>query len=129
MRSIMLATIATAFFALCPPPSSAILPLPAVSLDPPCTGIPDDQVHKIDFSAYFDTETQAQAVASRIDEKRFELVVRTAADGPDWILRAIYRTLPDADTYAKDTASLTALAKSDGGKNAGFGCVSKPHPR
>lgn len=95
----------------------------------PCIDIPIEQADEIDFHAYFDTEAQANAVAARIDEARFEVTVRTAADGPDWVLRALYRELPDPKTHAIQGPPLAALAKSEGGRMVGFTCSSRPHRR
>jgi hypothetical protein len=91
----------------------------------PCSDIPIDDIDEIDFLAYFDTEQQARALAAGIDNKLFEVSVRTAAYGPYWVLRALYRTLPDVETHATQNASLRALAAAQGSRDAGFGCSSR----
>jgi hypothetical protein len=97
---------------------------PSEKLRTPCGDMPIDLVRRIDFLAFFPTEKQAVDAAAEIDEAVFEIIVRMAVDRPDWVLRAIYRELPDADTHATYADSLPALVREHGGKYPGFGCNS-----
>jgi hypothetical protein len=95
----------------------------------PCRTTPIEQIALVDFVAYFPTEQDAVEMAARVDDALFDVVVRAAADRPDWVLRATYRELPEAATHAANERELPALAAAHGGRHAGFGCFLEPRRR
>ena len=117
---------AVAFVFLALAVSVTALAAPDPTPKPVCSSTPIDEIEKVDFYAYFQTEAQAIEAAAGIDERLFTIIVRTAADGPDWLLRATYRQVPDPETHAMQVQRLPALARSHGGRYPAFGCVSKP---
>lgn len=95
----------------------------------PCRTTPIEQIALVDFVAYFPTEQDAVEMAARVDDAVFDVVVRAAADRPDWVLRATYRALPEAEMHAANERELPALVAAHGGRHAGFGCFLEPRRR
>ena len=96
--------------------------------------MPVATVEEMDYLAFFPVEASAQAAADEIDATLFDVSVRTAATGNDWVLRARYRTLPTPEAHARNAPAVESAVASHGGREGGFGCRSArsdapPRPR
>lgn len=72
--------------------------------------------HKIEFFLYFPSQTAAEQAALRIRDGGFEIDVRQAAKGADWLCfttRTMIPKLSDLQQIRRDFESLTAVIGGD----------------
>jgi regulator of RNase E activity RraB len=77
--------------------------------------------HKIEFFLYFPSQAAAEQAAPRVRAAGFEVEVRQAAKGNDWLCfttKTMVPKLSDLQQIRRDFASLTA---SSGGDYDGWG--------
>ena len=84
----------------------------------------NEWVRRIDAMAYFDQLDIAIEAASRIDPDVFEVRVREAADGADFVLDARFRELPSKEQFDAHMLPLLIDLKAAGGRMVGSGCAS-----
>lgn len=89
---------------------------------------PNEWVKRIDAQAYFDQLDAAIEAASRIDPELFEVRVRKAVDGDDFILDARFRELPSKAQFDAHMPPLLLDLDAAGGRMVGSGCVGHEFP-
>jgi hypothetical protein len=94
----------------------------------PCNGMPLSQVREVDFMAFYPPEKQAVRAAAEIDKLTFLVTVRTSASTPEWVVRAVYRELPDPDAHDRHAGVMERIARRHGSKDHGAGCGSQYYP-
>jgi hypothetical protein len=68
--------------------------------------------HTIDFYLYFPTDSAAEQAATRMRQVGFQVEVKKAAKGNDWLCLGTKRVIPELSTIQGITRDLDALAKS-----------------
>lgn len=72
--------------------------------------------HKIEFFLYFPTQAAAEQVAPQVRQLGFEVEVRQAAKGTEWLCfatRTMVPNLADLQQIRRDFGSLTAATGGD----------------
>ena len=77
--------------------------------------------HKIEFFLYFPEETAAKEAGARIKQAGFDVDVRRAAQGPEWLCFATRAMVPELAALQKIRREFVALAASFGGEYDGWG--------
>ena len=77
--------------------------------------------HKIEFFLYFKSQASAEAVAPTIKNSGFNVEVRQAAQGTDWLCLATKTMIPELATLQKIRRDFTAIASANGGEYDGWG--------
>jgi len=77
--------------------------------------------HKIEFFLYFKSQASAEAVAPTIKNSGFNVEVRQAAQGTDWLCLATKTMIPELATLQKIRRDFTAIAAANGGEYDGWG--------
>lgn len=84
----------------------------------------NEWVKRIDAMAYFDELDAAIEAASRIDPAIFDVRVREAVDGDDFVLDAVFRALPSKAQFEAQMEPLLLDLHAAGGRMVGSGCSS-----
>ena len=77
--------------------------------------------HRIEFFLYFPTKLVAEQAALRIKPAGFEVDVKLAAKGNDWLCFATRTMIPELPALQKIRRDFTAIASSLGGEYDGWG--------
>ena len=77
--------------------------------------------HKIEFFLYFKSQASAEAVAPTIKNSGFNVEVRQAAQGTDWLCLATKTMIPELATLQKIRRDFTAITDANGGEYDGWG--------
>jgi hypothetical protein len=77
--------------------------------------------HKIEFFLYFPKETIAKEAGQRIKQAGFDVEVRRAAKGPDWLCFATRTMVPELAALQRIRRKFNAIAASLGGEYDGWG--------
>ena len=93
----------------------------------PCGRMPMAMVHGMDFIAFYASNAQAVEAAAEIDRQLFDIIVRTSASTPEWIVRAVYRNLPEPGVHARQVEAMERIATKNGARDHGPGCASLPY--
>jgi hypothetical protein len=76
--------------------------------------------HTMDFYLYFPSESAARQAAARMEETGFQVEVKKAAKGNDWLCLGTKKVIPELSTIQGMTRDLSSLAKSLGGDYDGW---------
>lgn len=76
---------------------------------------------KIEFFLYFKSQASAETVAPTIKNSGFNIEVRQAAQGTDWLCLATKTMIPELATLQKIRRDFTAIAAASGGEYEGWG--------
>jgi len=77
--------------------------------------------HEIEFFLYFPTEAIAEQAASHIREEDFEVTVKQAAKGSDWLCFATKKMVPEFAALQEIRRKFDSLSSSLGGEYDGWG--------
>jgi hypothetical protein len=77
--------------------------------------------HMVEFFLYFPTQASAEQAARQIRDSGFQVQVRPAAKGDDWLCFATKEMLPDLPALQKIRVQFETLSKSLGGEYDGWG--------
>ena len=77
--------------------------------------------HESEFFLYFPTEAIAEQAASQIREADFEVTVKQAAKGSEWLCFATKKMVPELAALQKIRRDFTSLSTSLGGEYDGWG--------
>ena len=77
--------------------------------------------HKIEFFLYFPSEAVANEAGARAKQAGFDVDVRRAAKGPDWLCFATKTMVPQLAALQRIRREFDALAASLGGEYDGWG--------
>ncbi len=77
--------------------------------------------HAIEFFLYFPTQTVAEQAAPRVKAAGFDVQVKPAAKGSDWLCYATKAMVPDLPALQKIRVDFNSLAASLGGQYDGWG--------
>jgi regulator of RNase E activity RraB len=77
--------------------------------------------HTIEFFLYFPTEVIAEQAASHIRESGFDVNVKQAAKGNDWLCFATKKMVPELAALQKVRDNFNSLVSSMGGDYDGWG--------
>jgi regulator of RNase E activity RraB len=77
--------------------------------------------HEIEFFLYFPTEAIAEQAASHIREAGFDVNVKQAAKGNDWLCFATKKMVPELAALQKIRMDFSSLSNSLGGEYDGWG--------
>jgi regulator of RNase E activity RraB len=77
--------------------------------------------HPIEFFLYVSTREAADRLASKVHELRFEVEVKPAAQGPQWLVLATKSLVPTEASLAAVRKQFTALAAAESGDYDGWG--------
>ena len=85
-------------------------------------------VYEMDFFAFFATVEEAISAAAEINDSIFDIEVRRAATGPEWVVQAVYRRLPEPDFHAQQVDAMRSIAAKHGSQQS-VGCSYRPSSR
>jgi regulator of RNase E activity RraB len=77
--------------------------------------------HKIEFFLYFPTQSFASKASVKIKEMGFDVEMKPATKGPDWLCFATKTMTPELNALQKIRRDFNALASADGGEYDGWG--------
>ena len=77
--------------------------------------------HKIEFFLYFPSQSVAERAALRIREAGFQVEVRRAAKGNDWLCLATKTMIPELSALEEIRRDFSSLAASLKGEYDGWG--------
>jgi regulator of RNase E activity RraB len=77
--------------------------------------------HKIEFFLYFPSQSVAEQAALRIREAGFQVEVRRAAKGNDWLCFATKTMVPELSALQEIRGEFSSLAASLKGEYDGWG--------
>ena len=77
--------------------------------------------HKIEFFLYFPKEAVAKEASLRVKQAGFNIEIRRAAKGTDWLCFATKTMVPELSALQKIRREFEALANSLGGEYDGWG--------
>lgn len=77
--------------------------------------------HKIEFFLYFPTEVAAEQAALRVRESGFEVAVKRAEKGADWLCFATKTMIPKLSDLQQIRCDFNSLATAAGGDYDGWG--------
>jgi regulator of RNase E activity RraB len=77
--------------------------------------------HKIEFFLYFKSQASAEAVAPTIKNSGFDVEVRQAAQGTDWLCLATKAMVPELVALKKIRRNFNAIAVANDGEYDGWG--------
>jgi regulator of RNase E activity RraB len=77
--------------------------------------------HQIEFFLYFHAESSAQQAAKQIKEQGFNVEVRRAAKGTDWLCFATKKMVPELAALQRIRRDFSNLAAANGGEYDGWG--------
>ena len=95
---------------------------PQPDFEPTLCNIPVHRVEMVDFMGFFADRADAAAAANHFDPERFAVTIRRAELSAEWVLRAVYRSLPTPEAFAADTRRLMPARAAAGGKSNGHAC-------
>ncbi len=77
--------------------------------------------HNIEFFIYFPTKSTAEEFAAQIEAKGFQVEVKSAAKGNEWLCFATKNLIPELETLQEIRIHFDKLAESLGGEYDGWG--------
>jgi regulator of RNase E activity RraB len=77
--------------------------------------------YEIEFFVYFPDESRARQAEVKLKELGFQVDVRSAAQGSDWLCFSTKTMVPELSELQKSRRNLTTIAKSLGGEYDGWG--------
>ena len=79
------------------------------------------KTHKIEFFLYFPTQAKAEQAAQQIKASSFNVEVKQAAQGNDWLCYTTKAMVPDLVALQKIRKDFDSIAASLGGQSDGWG--------
>src|SRR5580765_2841786 len=76
--------------------------------------------HTMDFYLYFPTESAARQAAARMTDTGFQVEIKKAPKGNEWLCLGTKKVVPELNTIQGMTRDLNSLAKSLGGNYDGW---------
>ena len=86
-------------------------------------------VRSVDYMGFFPSMKGAIEVAASLDVSIFEVTVREAVVGPDWVVTARYREFPNPEEYEQQKNAIAVLAAAHGSPIMAPSCTRGPVPR
>jgi regulator of ribonuclease activity B len=77
--------------------------------------------HKLEFFLYFPEQSDAEQAAPRIRDAGFQVDVRRAAQGSDWLCFATKTMVPELPVLQKIRSEFNSIAASLNGEYDGWG--------
>lgn len=79
------------------------------------------KTHAIEFFLYFSSRSLAEQAANQVRREEFQVEVKRAAQGDEWLCFAIRQLIPELAALQKIRKDFDALATSLGGTYDGWG--------
>ena len=76
--------------------------------------------HKIEFFLYFKSQASAEAVAPTLKNSGFDVEIRQAAQGTDWLCLATKTMIPALSALQKIRRDFSVISAANGGKYDGW---------